>query len=344
MSRFDASLLRLAALGLLLIGGCASRGDLEDTEHWPTDRSLVAGRIAFLIDGERKGVPSSPAFGFWSDLAGEYRLILHEQGEPSARTYELGGKGFYFWALDPGRYRIVGVDRTLGTGNFYYMDLGLDFTVPEARGDHRLPTIELVIGPGSWGFNLDDEVELLEQATRRRFPDREPALERLEVVALIETGNVGTVISECDDRWQRACTDDQHGVAALSPEPRSASGVARFTPVGDLKPQLEWAGSADPEVEYDLIVWEALPYRTSMVEDERFARGRIVTYVEGLAEPTHRLTEPLEPDRFYYWSVRYRRGATVSAWSTYSYAGGNPLIFWQYGGRLRFAFRTPPAE
>ena len=246
--------------------------------------------------------------------------------------------------LEPGSYRLVGVDLSLGTGSYYYMGLGLDFTVPEERGDHVLPTIELVTGRGTWGFNLDDEAELLEQAAKRRFPDAAPSLEPLEVVALIETGRLERLVPVCDPGWQRACTDEHQGVAARSPEPLAASGSARFTPVDELTPLFEWEGSADPEVGYDLVVWEALPYQTRMLESDRFADGRVATYVEGLSEPTHRLAEPLEPDRFYYWSVRYRRGATVSGWSTYSFAGQTPLLFWQYGPRLRFAFRTPTAD
>jgi hypothetical protein len=224
------------------------------------------------------------------------------------------------------------------------MGLGLDFSIPEQRGDRALPTIELVAGRGSWGFNLDEEPKLLEEAAKRRFPDDAPSLEPLEVVALIETGRAERLVPVCDPGWGRACTDDHRGVAALSPEPLAASDAARFTLVDELTPLFRWEGSEDPEVGYDLVVWEALPYQTAMLESDRFSRGRIVAYVEGLSEPTHRLTEPLEPDRFYYWSVRYRRGTTVSGWSTYSFPERKSLIFWQYGPRLRFAFRTPTGE
>jgi hypothetical protein len=64
------------------------------------------------------------------------------------------------------------------------------------------------------------------------------------------------------------------------------------------------------------------------------------TYAEGLTEPRFTPSAPLRPDKKYEWSVRLRRGDTVSSWSTTSFSL-NLLIAGRSNSRSVFGFETP---
>jgi len=339
---------RGVGVGVLLIAlasACVTPGQIGDAADWPIERSMVVGRVQFVIDGERQDVPGSRGSLWGGPYDGNYRVILHREGEGEAFTYKLQDAGFFFWALEPGSYRIAGIERATDGDNFKFMELGADFTVPSGRGDFYLVTFDLVQG-GSWyGFNLTEEPDAAEAAARARYPGRNITLSELDLAIETEVGNIGMSTSACSSEWSRECTRSRRGVSPISPpipdSLSSAMGASAFTRIKGLSPTFRWAGSSDPEVAYDLIVYEAIQYRNAVDNSKRFCQGRVVLYEEGIADTSFRPMEQLETNSQYFWSVRYRKGSTVSDWSTYSYSAGIPLVLWSSAGGLHYGFATP---
>ena len=103
-----------------------------------------------------------------------------------------------------------------------------------------------------------------------------------------------------------------HGLTPVHPE---VSGW-RVATVESVTPTFRWeAPAAEPDVRYDLIIYESLGHSWSML----MMLGKEVYYREGLTKPEHQVEEPLRPSTAYYWSVRVRRGGQLSDWSRYDY-------------------------
>ncbi len=105
--------------------------------------------------------------------------------------------------------------------------------------------------------------------------------------------------------------------------------------VDSLLPTLKWQALDSGDATYDLVIYESLT-----TKEGKKALGREVYYRKGLAGTEHRLEEPLKPDTEYYWSVRVRKGDTVSKWATYDYdlfLGAAYMWAWN----KPFIFRTP---
>jgi hypothetical protein len=341
----------IALLGLLtsiIAIACVAPGQFSDAKEWPVERSIVAGHVRFIIEGKVQGVPGS--FGWIRTPAyqGTYRLLLHREGETRARVYQLKGAGFFFWSLEPGSYRVVGIEREINQYSFRFMELGAEFRVPAERGDFHLPTFDVVMDDDLYGFNLAEEREVVEAAARERYSDQEASLERLTVMIRAEIGKLETLTSACNTTWARECTRTWHGVTWRGVQPvnppvstaESDLESRPFVHIESLEPTFLWEGSSDTSVEYDLVIYEALPYRYFGLSRDRYSLGSVVLYEEGLDAPEFRMKRPLEPNRQYFWSVRYRHGGMVSEWSSYSYAIGVPLIYWSTAGGLRYGFET----
>jgi hypothetical protein len=332
----------IALLSVAFSAACATPPVVSDASEWPVDRSMIVGRVRFVIEGETKSVPGNRG-PLWSGAHhGTYWILLHRKGEERALPYQLKDDGFFFWALEPGAYRIVAIERQIDQDDFILMEFGAELSVPAARRDFYLPTMDLVIHGSSYGFNLTEEPEAAEAAARGKYDARAQPLARLGLVIPTEIGRVGSVVSACSSDWKRGCTRTRRGVSPVSPPisgTRVAFGGSPFTEIATLVPNFSWQGSHDAGIEYDLIVYEALSYMTRL-GIERFSVGKVVLYEESISGTSFRVPDPLEPSTRYFWSVRYRKGTTVSEWSTYSYAMGLPLVWWSSAGGYRYGFQT----
>lgn len=111
----------------------------------------------------------------------------------------------------------------------------------------------------------------------------------------------------------------------LSPISPSTGNPSFTTTVESLQPDLSWEKDSTADATYDLIIWRAVGERFSFNEamgkkdSSRMVQGAKVYYVEGLKETTHKLAATLDPDTYYFWSVRVRRGDKVGDWSFYNY-------------------------
>lgn len=128
-----------------------------------------------------------------------------------------------------------------------------------------------------------------------------------------------------------------HGIEPIYPKvgnPISPKGV------NSLQPTFRWKPSPEPDVTYDIIIYECIKLKSFWRGIERSV-GREVYYRQGLKEAEHKINEPLKPDSEYYWSIRTRQGEKVSKWATYDYVDRlsclDCLRYWN----LLFIFETP---
>jgi len=117
-------------------------------------------------------------------------------------------------------------------------------------------------------------------------------------------------------------------------------GNPKFPAVVDsLQPTLKWQPADGGDVTYDLVIYEVIK-TSSAREGTKKAVGREVYFRKGLAGTEHRLEEPLKPDSEYCWSVRVRKGDTVSKWATYDYDAFLGAVY-MWARNKPFIFKTP---
>jgi hypothetical protein len=111
-----------------------------------------------------------------------------------------------------------------------------------------------------------------------------------------------------------ACSTTNYGLTYVSPV---GEGQDYPSLVDNLQPTLKWTQYREPDVTYDVIIYEGFRVKRPLfsLEERQLASGKVVYYREGLKEPQHMIEEPLEPNAEYRWSVRARRGDRVTDWS-----------------------------
>lgn len=128
-----------------------------------------------------------------------------------------------------------------------------------------------------------------------------------------------------------SCTT-YHGIEPLQPDtidPQRARAVDSVTPL------LKWKGVPGGHA-YDIVIYRAIP-----IDDMLFtyAAGQEVYYVEGVVGTEHLVTESLDEDVTYLWSVRTRSTSGVGEWSTYDYTRVWPAGL--FAKKQMFLFLTP---
>lgn len=103
-----------------------------------------------------------------------------------------------------------------------------------------------------------------------------------------------------------------------------------------LQPTFRWEAVKSTGATYDLIVYQGIKTE-SFWEGVKRSIGEEIYYREGLTQTEHKLEEPLQPGKEYYWTVRVRHGDQTSEWAKYDYtlflgtaymkAGNQPFIF-----------------
>lgn len=119
-------------------------------------------------------------------------------------------------------------------------------------------------------------------------------------------------------------------------------------PVGDprlprtaesIQPTFKWSPSPEPDVRYDLIVYECVETFGNWGGIYRVP-GKEIYLRKDMQNAEHRIEEALKPGKKYYWSVRIRKGGMVGPWSRYDYFLFLGLGFVQANNQL-FLFQTP---
>ena len=122
------------------------------------------------------------------------------------------------------------------------------------------------------------------------------------------------------------------GLKPIYPEAMTTPVVA-----DSVQPTLQWKPAKESNVMYDVIIYDVI---TAKPPAKPRAVGKVVYYREGIKGSQHKIEDPLNPNTEYFWSVRFRSGEKVSAWSTFSYS-------FYVGGvsveekNVPFTFKTP---
>ena len=325
------SLLWIAVIVSVLLAGCTTAVKMETARSLSKEQVIVFGKVNVFVDGRHiKMTPS----GFKSYLTIEFR----EVGSSTIMEYKVDETGYFFWALPPGDYEVLGVyGFSAEVGLFEMMvplaqPVWIPFTVqPEAEsmylGDLTLrlnkkrPVVQM----------LKDNYSVSIKAFRKMYPDAHT--DPLNKVTKLEPLNPGTYVKEtyiCSENWGEFCSFNNVGITPTSPD-RLQDVVVEST-----EPTLQWNPSPIPDVKYDVAIYEAYDSNWRkinldlMMGKERWRRGRLVRYVQGLTSPTFKLDVPLQPDTTYSWSVRLRRGDSVSTWSQVKNTLIHPFTFWYF--------------
>lgn len=316
-----------AGLAFLALAGLSAPSDppreLKDATVAAAGQSLVVGSIRFLRNGAEKKC----------SVAGvKCLLVILPPGTHRAMSYQFERSTPFTWSLPPGDYIALAFQRT--DRGSTVMPFRALFTVPEGGGPIYIGDLlfavqgaRAVVGAG------DDFVE-----AGKRFDAAHPDLAGKLAKNLVRQedvlGDASEVVGICDEAWKLACTKNQLGVTPASPS--DGRGYDRIT---DLRPEFRWNSSADPQVTYDFALYDSASFGLDALSKSH-VEGRVVAYRQGLAEPAWRPDTPLEADHRYYWSVRLRRGQTVSTWSTWSYFNFFIIGFASGYGQW-FRFMTP---
>ena len=118
---------------------------------------------------------------------------------------------------------------------------------------------------------------------------------------------------------------------------KTTDTAERGVEVSSLQPTFQWSKGQDGQT-YEFIIWKCAYVRWSDGKMMERARGKIAYFKTGLPATQHRLSEALEPDTEYYWSVR---PTGSRAWSSYvwQYEELPPISAATLNGY--YLFRTP---
>lgn len=317
-----------AVSATLFLWGCAAPPTMTDVEEVTADTSIVFGSVEVYEAGKLKEW-GTRFFGY-----DHFYLTILPANSNEAITYKLDKTGNFFWSLPPGEYTLLGFVWDSDTGQRSGR-IGVDFSVEESGADAYLGTI---VYRGNVVFmvpGIEDRFGQIAAAYDAKFPGRRGSAVRRLLEAPAAVGHAAAYRGPCDSVWKVECDKRFRGVTPISPEVTQSG----FPTANDLLPEFRWKGCPRSEVTYDLILYEAAAYAVGGALVPSYMKGRVVTYVEDLAQPFWRPDKPLKPDTRYFWSVRFRDGDTVSGWSTQSHSTFL-LVYMSWGSGQWFQFKT----
>lgn len=298
-------------------------GTLKDVEQPLAGQSLVIGSISVFKNGKPRTCSEF--------IVSDCRLIVLPPVGSHAMIYTFRG-GDFSWSLPPGDYTVLG---------FEYVENGIaripvmaHFNVPAGGKTVYVGDLALVTKGRSTAAGLARAFDTAVAAYRVKHPDRQLP-ENAAMQAQEEPGEASAIKYICAEDWGISCTKQFHGITPVRP-----AEVKGFNAVDRLDPILQWQPSTDPQVTYDVIVYEAADYKGR--NGTNYMLGRIAAYRQGLTAPQWQVDRPLLPGQKYFWSVRLRKGDTVSNWSTYTYFNFF-LIGFSSGSGQWFGFMAPEA-
>lgn len=317
---------RYIILVCLLFCGTASAERIRDVEAISADTRLVYGSVDFYNRGKLRR--NNQTF---------VSILPSDTDESLSYQTTFDEDGAFFLALEPGDYTLVAVVWANFMGNEFHTNyIRGKFSVSDSGGDLYIGTLETRLERDGYRVEIRDNFERLSQLYDARFPQRRGTSVNRVIERSQPIGNFDSIAYECAPDWGVECAKKRQGVTPISPEVRKAPG---FWPEADsLTPTFSWTPSTEADVTYDLVIYRAL--RTNFQLGPRYIRGRLITYVEDIPEPSWQPETPLEPDARYYWSVRLRRGSAVSGWTTQGYLFFAVVVSASGSGNW-FQFKTP---
>ena len=326
------------------ISGCTTTLKMEPAQSMSKEQAIVFGKVNVIVDDKHIKMTTS---GFKSYLTVEFR----QKGSSTIMEYKIDETGYFYWALSPGEYEVLG---TYG----FSADVGTwEMMVPLAQRVWipfiAQPEESLYLGDLTLELSknhhanqrLDDNYSEAIKEFHKKYPSAR--VEPLNKVTKLEPTDPGTytkVTDICSIDWGEYCSFKNIGVKPTSPD-RLQDVVVEST-----APNLRWVPSSDPSVKYDVAIYEAYDSTWHKINldlltgKESWRRGRLMIYAQGLTTPTFKPDVSLQPETTYLWSVRLRRGDTVSTWSQAKRTLVHPGAFWYFlveQWEMWFNFTTP---
>lgn len=327
------------AIAALSFSGCAGQLGMPSDDQLLVEarQGRVYGRIEYLENGQEpdRGSALFPKF----DLTVLVYRTSPSEPVPPGKAEELSPTnvrhdGTFRWQLKPGNYSILSYHIRRGSSAFIASGRVMgSFSIP--RPGAKLYIGDLRIDARANGSRVE-LVDRYDDASKRIAAPENALLDKALMYLEPLPGTYQRVTGICDDSWGIACDEDYRGVRPVKPE-----GTVRGFPTSqNLQPVLEWTPSTNAEVTYDVAIYES--YDRVLARTGQF-RGALVHYAQGLNEPRYS-TPPLAANKRYEWTVRARRGDTVSTWSATNYGwfiAAPGLFAGQKGSGRGFGFETP---
>lgn len=318
----------LRLVGIFILTGCSTAPVLENEADITADDSVVFGSAEVFVDEKKE------KWGMKWDGYSTFYLIVLPENSSEAHTHKLANDGNFYWSLPPGEYTLLAY--RWQDGNASRMgEFRAEFTVGDSGEAKYVGAIEL---RGNERILIPEIVDRYDRAKplfMQKFGDREKEPNKALMTLPEPPGDFSFIAPVCHPDWEIACTDNYRGVTPLQPSVANSG----FPVAESSTPTFRWEPSTSEDTHYDFILYEAATYSLDGIAPQ-YAKGHLVAYVENLTSNWWTSSTPLKPDTKYYWSVRLRKGAVVSSWSTLSYRYFLVLAAgWGYG--QWFAFQTP---
>jgi hypothetical protein len=328
-----SSVRMLLAFGIttsvLLIASCTAQPPVtEDEGTAAAGYGRLFGRIQFLHNGESRAFRMPFLESYY------VTLLLRETGSDVVHFVESDSEGTLSWPLKPGQYDLVGLVAGRSAGS-YHEQTTRRYMAPitiEAGTALYLGDIRVELRGGRYNITVLDQYDETLKLLQPRLASGKFRPVKARMQPERPPGNYKAVRPICDAAWGMPCSETNLGVEIVRP-----IGMGPFPTTESLTPLLEWRPSTQKDVTYDVAIYESLTF-----EFTSFFRmlGSQAAYAEGLTEPRFTPSIPLRPDKKYEWSVRLRRGDTVSSWSSTSFSL-NLLIGARSNSGRYFGFETP---
>lgn len=347
---FKSSVTAVCGLALLalVLTGCITTQRLAtlggEASAQIKDGRVVFGKISVIKPGGPvtwKGFSCADTITF--DCPDTFRVYVFPKNSDEASQQLLSGDGSFYWILKPGEYTMVGYkfeDWYKGYRPRHYSGRIMGkFVVSGDKPSTYLGTIGIFLGGERYGVTVKDEFDIarLRLGGQKGAPAGEPHKGLMVIEGLPK--NEGIAVNICGIGWGLDCTKENRGVSPVTPK------VFRhdFLVAASRNPTLKWKPATDPDVTYDVVVYEAVAL-DQMSHGYLWVAGPIIEYETGIKTAHYNLKNKLKANTKYYWSVRMRKDGTVTNWSTISYSYFAFLLVAAVSGSgsgVLFNFSTP---
>ena len=324
------SLCWIVVIVSVVLTGCTTAVKMETAQSLSKEQAIVFGKVNVIVDGKHIEMTTS---GFMSYLT----IELRQKGSSTIIEYQVDKTGYFYWALAPGEYEVLGVYG-------YSADVGLfEMMVPltqpvwipfTARLEESMYLGDLTLELSKNGHivqRLNDNYSEAIKEFHKRYPGAQTdPLNKVTKLEPLNPGMYTKVTHICSGDWGKYCSSNNIGIKPISPD-RLQDVVVTST-----APTLQWEPSSIPDIMYDVAIYEAYDSNWRKINldlltgKERWRRGRLLIYAQGLTTPTFKPDISLQPDTTYVWSVRLRRDDTVSTWSQVKHTLVHPGAFWYF--------------
>jgi len=337
------SLYWIVILVLVAISGCTTTLKMEPAQPLTKEQAIVFGKVNVIVDGRYIKMTTS---GFKSYLTVEFR----KKGSSTIMEYKIDETGYFYWALAPGEYEVLGTYGLAAVGTWEMgvplaQRVWIPFTVEPGKSLY-LGEITLELSKNRHAKQrLDDNYSEAIKEFKKKYPNTHTG--PLKKVTNLEPFNPGTytkVTDICSGDWGIDCSLNSIGVTPTSPDRRQDIVISSTVPT------FRWEPSSVSGVKYDVVIYEAYDSTWRKINldlvtgKERWRPGRLQVYAQDLTAPAFKPDASLLSDTTYLWSVRLRRGDTVSTWSQVKHTLVRPNTFWWFAveqWEAWFNFTTP---